>query len=401
MSIPRKRLRALLIAAGTAVSLGVVVNGPAQASASRDVLLVGNSASGTVSFLDGRTFQNLGSFNVIPDLQQRLDAMNLVEKAAYELVKNQEGGDRFADDVFVSPDGGTLYVSRGNLDDAVAFDLKTQKMLWRFKVDGSKADHAILSPDGTRFTVSATTVGKAQVIDTATGKLAAEFATGSYPHANDYSPDGKYLYNSSIGVTALPKALEGLKGARQITVVNPSTFKVIKTYTFDHGVRPAVFTRDNQWAYLQLSYLNGFAEFNLASGKITRTINMPFSAAGQALSPDSYPNNSAHHGMALNGDETKLCDVGTIDDYTAIVSRPGLTTDGTVTYDTGSIPYWSTSSVDGQYCFVSLSGKNAVSVIDYRTAKEVARVPVGTFPQRERLGKVPQDVLDGLSSAAG
>jgi YVTN family beta-propeller protein len=401
MSIPRKRLRALLIAAGTAVSLGVVVNGPAQASAPRDVLLVGNSASGTVSFLDGRTFQNLGSFNVIPDLQQRLDAMNLVEKAAYEVVKNQEGGDRFADDVFVSPDGGTLYVSRGNLDDAVAFDLKTKKMLWRFKVDGFKADHAILSPDGTRFTVSATTVGKAQVIDTATGKLAAEFATGSYPHANDYSPDGKYLYNSSIGVTALPKALEGLKGARQITVVNPSTFKVIKTYTFDHGVRPAVFTRDNQWAYLQLSYLNGFAEFNLASGKITRTINMPFSAAGQALSPDSYPNNSAHHGMALNGDESKLCDVGTIDDYTAIVSRPGLTTDGTVTYDTGSIPYWSTSSVDGQYCFVSLSGKNAVSVIDYRTAKEVARVPVGTFPQRERLGKVPQDVLDGLSSAAG
>jgi YVTN family beta-propeller protein len=401
MSIPRKRLRALLIAAGTAVSLGVVVNGPAQANASRDVLLVGNSASGTVSFLDGRTFQNLGSFNVIPDLQQRLDAMNLVEKAAYEVVKNQEGGDRFADDVFVSPDGGTLYVSRGNLDDAVAFDLKTKKMLWRFKVDGSKADHAILSPDGTRFTVSATTVGKAQVIDTATGKLAAEFATGSYPHANDYSPDGKYLYNSSIGVTALPKVLEGLKGARQITVVNPSTFKVIKTYTFEHGVRPAVFTRDNQWAYLQLSYLNGFAEFNLASGKITRTINMPFSAAGQALSPDSYPNNSAHHGMALNGDESKLCDVGTIDDYTAIVSRPGLTTDGTVTYDTGSIPYWSTSSVDGQYCFVSLSGKNAVSVIDYRTAKEVARVPVGTFPQRERLGKVPQDVLDGLSSAAG
>ncbi|MCW2916292.1 MAG: hypothetical protein JWN52_4360 [Actinomycetia bacterium] len=401
MSIPRKRLRALLIAAGTAVSLGVVVNGPAQASASRDVLLVGNSASGTVSFLDGRTFQNLGSFNVIPDLQQRLDAMNLVEKAAYEVVKNQEGGDRFADDVFVSPDGGTLYVSRGNLDDAVAFDLTPKKMLWRFKVDGFKADHAILSPDGTRFTVSATTVGKAQVIDTATGNLAAEFATGSYPHANDYSPDGKYLYNSSIGVTTLPKVLEGLKGARQITVVNPSTFKVIKTYTFEHGVRPAVFTRDNQWAYLQLSYLNGFAEFNLASGKITRTINMPFSAAGQALSPDSYPNNSAHHGMALNGDESKLCDVGTIDDYTAIVSRPGLTTDGTVTYDTGSIPYWSTSSVDGQYCFVSLSGKNAVSVIDYRTAKEVARVPVGTFPQRERLGKVPQDVLDGLSSAAG
>jgi DNA-binding beta-propeller fold protein YncE len=327
--------------------------------------------------------------------------MNPVEKAAYEVVKSEEGGDRFADDVYVSPDGGTLYVSRGNLNDSVAFDIKTKQMLWRFKGAGFKADHAVLSPDGTRFTVSATTAGKAQVIDTATGKLAAEFTTGSYPHANDYSPDGKYLYNSSIGVTALPKALEGLKGGRQITVVDPNTFKVIKTYTFDHGVRPAAFTRDNRLAYLQLSYLNGFAEFNLTTGKITRTVQMPFSAAGQALNPDDYPNNSAHHGMAINGDESRLCDVGTIDDYTAIIARPLLNTTGTVTYDTGSIPYWSTTSVDGQHCFVSLSGRNAISVIDYRTAREVARIPVGTFPQRERLGKVPQDVLDSLSPAAG
>jgi len=199
----------------------------------------------------------------------------------------------------------------------------------------------------------------------------------------------------------LPQALEGLKGARQITVVDPRTFKVTKTYTFDHGVRPAAFTRDNRLVYLQLSYLNGFAEFNLGTGKITRTVQMPFSAAGRALKPDDYPNNSAHHGMALSGDESRLCDVGTIDDYTAIIARPLLIPTGTVTYDTGSIPYWSTTSVDGQHCFVSLSGRNAISVIDYRTAREVARIPVGTFPQRERLGKVPQDVLDSLTPAAG
>ena len=33
----------------------------------RDVVLVGNAASGTVSFLDGHTWQNLGSINVTPD----------------------------------------------------------------------------------------------------------------------------------------------------------------------------------------------------------------------------------------------------------------------------------------------------------------------------------------------
>lgn len=374
---------------------------PASAGAARDVVLVGNSASGTVSFLDGRTFANLGSFDVVPDLRQRLAEMNLVERAAYEVVRQQEGGDRFADDVYVSPDGRTLYVSRGNLDDVAAFDIATKAMLWRFETEGFKADHAALSPDGTRLVVSATTAQKAQVVDTATGKLAAEFRTGAYPHANDYSPDGRYLYNSSIGVTALPKATEALKGSRQITVVDPATFKVVRTYSFSHGVRPAAFTRDNATAYIQLSYLNGFVEFDLRAGKITRTVPMPYSAAGAALKPDDYPNNSAHHGMALSGDESKLCDVGTIDDYTAVLSRPGLTTDRIVSYPTGSIPYWATTSVDGNHCLVSLSGSDAVSVVDYRTATEVARVPVGSFPQRERLGRVPQDVLDSLSPAAG
>jgi YVTN family beta-propeller protein len=391
-------LCALVISVGMT---GLASSAPASAATMRDVVLIGNSASGTVSFLDGQTFQNLGSINVIPDLQQRLDSMNPAQWAAYQLVRQQEGGDRFADDEYVSPDGRTLYVSRGNLDDVAAFDIASKTMLWRFQVDGFKSDHAVLSKDGTRFIVSATTAGKAQVIDTATGKLATEFPTGTYPHANDYSPDGKYLYNSSIGVTTLPQSLEALKGARQITVVDPTTYKVIRTYTFQHGVRPAAFTRDDKTAYIQLSYLNGFVEFDLAAGTITRTVNMPYSAAGAALSPDGYPNNSAHHGMALSGDESKLCDVGTIDDYTAIVSRPSLTTDATVSYDTGSIPYWATTSVDGNHCLVTLSGKNAVSVIDYSTGKEIARTPVGSFPQRERLGKVPQDVLNSLSPAAG
>ena len=45
-----------------------------------------------------------------------------------------EGGDRFVDDATLSPDGRTLYVSRGHLDDVAAFDI------------ASHADHAALSP---------------------------------------------------------------------------------------------------------------------------------------------------------------------------------------------------------------------------------------------------------------
>ncbi|WP_157995846.1 hypothetical protein [Thermomonospora amylolytica] len=50
---------------------------------------------------------------------------------------------------------------------------------------------------------------------------------------------------------------------------------------------------------------------------------------------------------------------------------------------------------------MSLSDKDRISVVDYGTAREVAQMPTGRFPQRERLGKAPQDVLDALDPSVG
>jgi YVTN family beta-propeller protein len=364
------------------------------AAALRDVVLIGNSAAGTVSFLDGRTFENLGSLNVIPDLQERLDGMNPIERAGYEVVRSRLGN-KFADDMYISPDGRTLYVSRANLTDVAAFDIASGRQVWRFKVSGFHADHMAISPDGARLVVSATTANEAQVIDAATGRQVGRFESGTYPHENTYSADGSRIYNASIGTTPLPKALEFLKGPRRITVVDAKTLRTIRTYEFQHGVRPWVITPGERIMYVQLSYLNGFVEYDLEAGRILRTVELPFSAAGRALQPDQYPENSAHHGLAMSGDGTKLCSAGTINDYVAILSRPALTTDRLV--PSGSLPYWAATSHDGEHCLVTNSNDDTVSVIRYDTAQEVARVPVGDFPQRERLARVDRDSLRGLA----
>jgi DNA-binding beta-propeller fold protein YncE len=406
--MPSRSLRRRTALLGVAVLAATALSGtlpaqaePAQAAALRDVMAVGNGQGGTVTFIDTATYQNLGSINVVPDLQERLDSMSIVERIGYEAVNAAQGYRKLVDDMAVSPDGTTLYISRGVLSDAVAFDIATKKMLWRHKTEGFKADHAALSADGTQFIVSATTAGKAEVIDTATGELQTSFATGTYPHANDYSPDGTILYNSSIGITSLPKILNGLKGSRAVTAVDAKTFKPLRTYNFEYGIRPAVFTRDNKTMYAQLSYLNGFVEYDLAAGKITRTVQMPFSDKAAKMRPDDYPQNSAHHGMAMNAGESKLCVAGTIDDYVSIVSRPGLTTDGTVTYATDALPYWTQTSPNGHDCFVSLAEDDQISVVDYRTAKEVARIDVGRFPQRERAAKLTPAAVASLNPAKG
>ncbi|WP_434444717.1 YncE family protein [Lentzea sp. E54] len=364
----------------------------------RDVVIVGNSVAGTVTFLDGRTFANVGTLDVAADKQQRINEMDPIRRAAYEVIRGQVG-DKFVDDAHLTPDGRTLIVSRGNLGDAVAFDVASRQQKWRTQLDGFKADHATLSPDGTKYVISAITAEKAQVLDVANGRVLGSFATGAYPHENMYSPNGERIYNMSIGNPVLPKWMNWAKGAKRITVVDAQTLQKVRSYDFEYGVRPSVITPDERTLYLQLSYLNGFAEFDLVNGRITRTVQMPFSEAGRKLKEDEYPQNSAHHGMALSGGADKLCMAGTIDDYTAIVSRPGLTVDSYVHYPVGALPYWSLTSVDGNHCFVTLSNLDAVSVVDYRTGREVTRVPVGDFPQRERLGKLPASILNSFSVA--
>lgn len=379
----------------------------------RDVVLVGNSAAGTVSFLDGHTFANLGSVNVIPDLNDRLVQiyLNPIHAVAYTIVTEKQkikhfepsNGQRFVDDIFVSPDGTKLYVSRSNLGDVAAFDLTTPShpILWRTDIDGFKADHATISPDGSRLVVSATAADKAEMLDALTGAVIGSFATGHYPHQNDYSADGKHIYNGSIGDVGLPKLLDVLKGNRLLTVVDAQTLAPVRTYTFSEGIRPSVITPDEKTLYAQLSYLNGLIKYDLTTGTVVSRLEQPLSAFAKSNYPtgDDYPHDSAHHGLALSGDGARLCDAGTIDNTISIVTTSDFKVQTTT--DVGLIPYWASTSVDGQSCIVSLSGDNAISIVDYATGRVTSHVNVGKFPQRNRLGKIPQSEIASLGQNPG
>jgi YVTN family beta-propeller protein len=392
--VRRKAAVRIAAAAATACVLGLVAP-PATAQqpvvATRDLIFAGNNFGGTVTVIDATTFNRIADINVIPDLQQRLDQMTPAEKIGYELVRSQTGHDQFVDDVAVSPDGRTLYVSRSNLADVVAISLVTREQLWRTRVDGLRSDHMAISPDGGRLIVSALTAKKADVLDAATGKITGSFPTGDYPHENQFSEDGRRIYNASIGTVPVPDWLEPLKGARQVTVVNAQTLQVERVLPFSHGVRPFVVTPDEKTMYAQLSFLNGLVEYDLKTAKITRTINLPLSDEAAKMKREDYPFDSAHHGLALSGDGKKLCDAGTISDYVGILALPSMTM--TTRLSTGDQPYWAYTSRDGAYCYVSNSLSDTVSIISYAQEKEVARVPVGEHPQRIRTAAVPVGIL--------
>jgi DNA-binding beta-propeller fold protein YncE len=94
----------------------------------------------------------------------------------------------------------------------------------------------------------------------------------------------------------------------------------------------------------------------------------------------------------MNPQGTKLCVAGTMSGYAAIVRRKPFELQRVA--HVGHVPYWSMSSADGRYCFVSVARDDRVSVISYRTGKQVARIKVGFHPQRMRTGVIQSRYLD-------
>jgi hypothetical protein len=403
------------LAAVLVTQLDAVAEGPKPVPGeTRPVILVGNNWDGTTDILDPYTFERLDRINVVPDLKERTDEINSSpDRAAYFVAIRQEvgeGHDQLNDDVFSSHDGRMLFVSRPSLADVVGIDLATKKIAWRTPVKGYRSDHMAISPDGTKLLVSASTGNVVHQIDTVTGKITGEFPSGDSPHENNYSKDGKLIYHASIGRVYTPTdqgpiiSGDTSKGARYFQIVDADTLKVLKRWDmaekladagykdFSSSVRPMALSPDERFLYFQVSFFHGFVEYDLKADKVTRVAELPLSQEAAKLKREDYLLDSAHHGLAMNAEGTKLCAAGTMSDYGAIVDRATFVPR---ILPVGKKPYWSTNSADGHSCYISASGDDQLTVVSYDSEKIVARVPVGDHPQRVRNGVVRLEQYPG------
>ncbi|MFF8881495.1 YncE family protein [Streptomyces flaveolus] len=397
-----------------AAALALTVAAPATATAAttspdapaalREVLFVGNNWDGTADVIRSTgDFARIGRIGVVPDKEQRMAEINAdpIRWIYFQAIRGSvgEGHDQFVDDMYSTPDGRSIVVSRPSFADVVSIDLATGRLNWRFPVSGYRADHMAVSPDGTRVAVSASTSNTVHVLDIGSGRQLGSFGTGDKPHENIFSKDGKYIWNMSIGEvnTALDAPwLDWTKGDRRITVVDATTFRQVRVIDmrerldaiglgdYSGAVRPAVFSPDESTLYFQVSFFNGFFEYDLATDRITRTKTLP---KNPATSEDrtTWVNDSRHHGLSMSPDGAKICVAGTMDDYATVVDRTTLKEGPLVT---AAKPYWATVSGDGTHCVISESGADQVTAIDFATGRKSASVPVGDHPQRVRLGHV-------------
>jgi WD40 repeat protein len=398
-------IRSTLAVLIATVAATIAASPAAAAPQTRDVLYVGNNWDGTADVIDPHAFTRIARLNVIPDKAQRMAeiAADPVRLGYFLAIRQAvgEGHDQFVDDMFSSPDGRVLYVSRPSFADVVAISLRNRKIVWRTPVEGYRADHMAISPDGSRLVVSASTARKAQFIETGSGRVVGEFESGDSPHENNFSRDGGLIFHASIGQVYTPldePALDSTKGDRWFEIVDASTLQVLRRIDMGQkleeaghpgmssAVRPMALAPDERHLYFQVSFFHGFVEYDLQQDKVLRLADLP-TTDQTPPTREQYLLDSAHHGLSINPEGTKLCAAGTVDGYAAIVDRSSF---AYTLPARGTTPYWVTNSGDGAYCFVSFAGDDEVSVISYADEREVARIQVGDHPQRMRMGRFPR-----------
>lgn len=379
--------RRLLAAAAALAALMLSALSTADALA-RPVLIVGNLRDGTVSVVDEQALKVLGTINVTPDGKTPQDP---AQAAIYPALV-QSKGVNYVQGLALSPDGRTLYVSRGYLGDVAAFDIASRRLLWRLEVSGVRADHVALSPDGRRLFVSALTSNEVQVIDTTTHAFVGSFLTGDWPHVLAFTPDNRYIVNGSLGNQLLPS---GAPTNDWLTFADPHTLQVERVLKFNAGVRPFVFSPDGSLVYVQFSFLNGFDVVNSATGQILHTVQLPVEGPAVGESASQYPNQAAHHGIAISGDQRTICDAATVSNYVALVDRASLAIQAII--PVGDQPADTQTSTDGNLCFVANRGTgpggNTLSVISYCQRREIARLPMGDGPQELTVGEIADPIL--------
>jgi CubicO group peptidase (beta-lactamase class C family)/DNA-binding beta-propeller fold protein YncE len=387
----------LVTASAAAADVGGLPEGSLGA---REVMLVANAEGGTVSIIDARRPRVLREIDILPDGAEPGLTDNPTQALLGQQVVEAAGGKNYAQDQDVSPDGRTLYVSRGHRGDVAAFDIRSGRLLWKVAIPGVRSDHMTISDDGSRLYVSALTEDEVEVIDTRTHAIVRSFPSGQWPHDNHVSPDGARVYNGSIGNIVAPEesreAAAAGESPYQLTVVDSTTLDTVRSYAFERGIRPYVITHDERRMYAQLSEFHGVVKYGLEDDRILRRRELPID---EGVTEDDYDFEAPHHGLAITPDEKTLCAAGRASDYVALLSTRRLRPIAIIEVD--DAPGWAAVSPRGNRCFVANTRADTLSVISFAKRREIRRLEVGDGPKQIEAARLARRAVCTLPRILG
>ncbi len=367
------------------MALALARTAPAQAeSDSVEVAFVANAEGASVALVDVAGRSVIGIVDVNPAR---------VKSAG-------PGAPNYAQDSDLSPDGRTLYVSRGYVGDVAAFDVASGRLLWSRPLNTMRADHMTLTRDGRELFVSALVDNRVYRVATATGEITGHLASGVFPHDVKVSGDGRRLFNTSLGAIAsfpmpagTPPPLSTSGPSIQLTIADLATLEVRERYPLETAIRPWQFNADQTGLYAQLSNQHAVVFYDLAARKIARRLDLPIKAG---VTVKDWDFDAPHHGLALTDDGATLCLAGRASDYAALVRAPELTLIATV--PVGDAPGWAETADSGRVCLIANTRSDDLSFVSIPARTELLRLRIGNGPKHITMAHVPAAVVAAVKA---
>jgi YVTN family beta-propeller protein len=297
--------------------------------------------------------------------------------------------------IAVAPDGSRIYVSEEAGNTVTVIDGKTLQVTKRIPLSGNP-NLIDLTPDGRWLYVAialtyddlsdfprikANASGGVDVIDTASLENVKTIRLTGGVHDLNVTPDGKYVIVGNSRGAKPP--------ANVMTVVDTRTNEVAWTLPMSPAPSPMAVTKHPDGStdkiYAQNGGLNGFAVLDFATRVSTNQIKLPDIPPAQQ-NPFGGP--AASHGIAVTSDQKTLLVNSRLNSTLYAYSLPDVKLLGGAALG-GKGAGWLTITPDDKTAYVANEHTNNVSVVDIKSLKETALIPVGFAPARNATWMAP------------
>ena len=304
------------------------------------------------------------------------DTVDVIDGATNKIVQVIEDVE-MSHGVAFSPDGSRVYISIESEKVLDVVDQATGRIIKKVPLSG-RPNNITVTKDGGRVLVCIREApGALDIVDTTS--FAVKVIPMKGPMHNVYvTPDGKL-------------AVMGSPEGKFLAAMDVQTEQLAWEIPFDDTVRTFAFERGPDDSvtriFVNVGHLRGFEVFDFAERKVVARIEVPDEPIrGTNL---EYPGvrGTPAHGIGVTPDNKTLWVNSKRADATFVYSLPDLKLLGTALV--GHDPDWLTFSPDGKMVYVCNSQENTVSVVDTKTLKEVAKIPVGQSPKRDATLVLP------------
>ena len=297
--------------------------------------------------------------------------------------------------VAAAPDGSRIYVSEQADNTVTVLDGKTLQVTKRIPLSGNP-NLIDITPDGRWLYVAialtwndlsafpqikANASGGVDVIDTVSLENVKTIPLKGGIHDLNITPDGKYVIAGSSRGAKPP--------SNMMDVIDTKTNEIAWSLLMSPAPSPMAVTKkpdgSTDKVYGQLGGPNAFAVVDFATQKKIDEVKLPeLPADKQNRSGPPAPS----HGIAITADQKTLLVNSRLNSALYAYSLPDLKYLGNVDLG-GKGAGWLTISPDDKTAYVANEHTNNVSVIDIKSLKEVALIPVGFAPARNTPWMAP------------